>query len=187
MLKVFRVWATTWIRSYQTRSVMHAVPIRARGKLDFNREETEAKQGNYLIGCSLSSCFLWISLVWYLWLVVLRFPFLNLETFTGLGFGLLSRLLTCYNHLILLISCLIDLPYVFVNWRIRADYCGSWVGSYVVFLSMLMFQSQAFSQLVRKRLKVLKLKIKEKNSAEIPFLCMKYGLLEASRVAAFSC
>ena len=61
------------------------------------------------------------------------------------------------------------------------------MGSYVVFLSMLMFQSQAFSQLVRKLLKVLKLKIKEKNSAEIPFLCMKCGLLEASGIAAFSC
>lgn len=52
---------------------------------------------------------------------------------------------------------------------------------------MLMFQSQAFSQSVRKLLKVLKLKIKEKNSAEIPFLCMKCGLLEASGIAAFSC
>lgn len=150
------------------------------------REEIEAKPENYLIGWGLSSCFLWISPVGDLWLVVLQFPFLNLETFIGLW---LVCLVDCW-HVRTISFCwfLVWLTYIGIcKLGIRAVYCGSWVGSYIIFLSMLMFQSQAFLQLVRKLLRVLKLKIKAKNSVEIPFLCMKCGLLEALRITAFSC
>ena len=48
---------------HQSRSGGSALPIRARGKKAFYGEEVEAKQGNYLIGSSLTSCIIWESLV----------------------------------------------------------------------------------------------------------------------------
>ena len=46
---------------------------------------------NDLIGCSLSSCLIWGSLVGCIWLVVLKF-FLGYECFdSGLGFGLWAQ------------------------------------------------------------------------------------------------
>lgn len=56
----------------------------------FCREDTEATQRNDLIGYSLSGHLTGQKPNWLLQLVVLRFLFLKLEAFTGLGFGLLK-------------------------------------------------------------------------------------------------
>lgn len=48
-----------------------------------------SKQGNHLIGCSLSSCLIWGSSVGCLWLVVLRFWFLP-PRIVGSDLGLLT-------------------------------------------------------------------------------------------------
>ena len=47
---------------------------------DFYREDAEAKQGNYLIGCSLSSCLIWERLVGCDW-SFLNFTFLVTSAF----------------------------------------------------------------------------------------------------------
>lgn len=70
--------------------MVRSIPLTGVCGEDFYREEIESMQGYYLIGCGLRDCFLWKSLVSCLWLVVLRFRFLNLEAFTGLHFGLLT-------------------------------------------------------------------------------------------------
>ena len=67
-------------------------PTGTRGK-DFYTSEVEAKQGNYLIGYSLSGCIILRRLVGCFQLVVLRFQFLNLE-------ALQAKVLVCLHKLL---------------------------------------------------------------------------------------
>lgn len=69
--------------------VVRSAPLIGAWGKDFYREEAESKPGYYLIAYGLSSCLIWKSLVGCLWLIVLRFRFLNLEALTNLDFGLL--------------------------------------------------------------------------------------------------
>ena len=55
---------------------------------DLLQANTGAKQGNYLIGYSLSGCLIWEGLVGCLCLVILKFIFFSTGAFTGIGSGL---------------------------------------------------------------------------------------------------
>ena len=57
--------------------VRRAPPTGVRGEFIFYIDDTEAKQGNYLIGCNLSSALIWERLIWLSLSFVL----------SGLGFG----------------------------------------------------------------------------------------------------
>ena len=58
--------------------VVRMLHIQELGERLYREDAREAKEGNYLSGWS--SCIVWKSWVGYLWLVVIRFHFLNLET-----------------------------------------------------------------------------------------------------------
>ena len=79
-----------WIRQHQREVDMSALWTQER---DFYKGEAETKWGSDLIGCCFSSCLIWESLVSWSWLAALRFGFLNLEAFTGLGLVCLPGLL----------------------------------------------------------------------------------------------
>ena len=66
-------------------------PIKRRQGRDFCIADVEAKEGNYLIGYSLSGFLIWKSLVVCDWFHFLRFQFLNLEGLKALGFSLLMQ------------------------------------------------------------------------------------------------
>ena len=61
-------------------------------------EEVEAKQGNNLLGYSLSGHFIWESPFGCLWWVVLRFWFLNLDALESQVLVRLRRLLRHRSH-----------------------------------------------------------------------------------------
>lgn len=67
----------------------------AKGKTFIGQTGSKtSKKENDLIDYNLSCCPIWESLIGYLWLVFLKFWFINLEAFirieTSLGFGLLT-------------------------------------------------------------------------------------------------
>lgn len=64
MLKMLRVYMRKnqfELGSTKLEIVSSTIPIGDRG--EFDREDAESKQGNYLTGYSLSGCFIWERLV----------------------------------------------------------------------------------------------------------------------------
>ena len=91
-IKILRVyWKKNLFESgsAKAKAVRNTILTGARRKT-FIEKKVKTKKGNYLIGYSLNVRLTWKSLVV---IGCLRFWFLNLEAFIGLGFDLLHRLL----------------------------------------------------------------------------------------------
>ena len=108
-IHIFEFSQNFWVYFSKHQFKSSSTPaVWAKERKGFCRADLETKLGSHLLVCSLRACLLWQTLAGRLWLVLLKFRLLNLETSIGidteLHFVCLHRILMHESQLSLMAS-----------------------------------------------------------------------------------